>query len=284
MSSGALLREVVIRPVSGWRALGLGEVWEYRELVWYLALRDVKVRYKQTVLGGFWAVFHPLVTVIMFTMIFGRVAGIPSDGVPYAIFSMAGLLPWNFFVMGLTRSAQGLLSASGLISKVYFPRFVVPLASMFVAIIELAISSSVLIGLMFWYHQPLNVSVLLVLPLLVVASTASLGFGLLVSASTVRYRDLSHALPFLTQLWLYATPVIYPAGLMQSKLESVGLPGWVYGLNPMSGVVAGFRHALFGSGGLTPGLLVLSAVTAGVALVMGAFVFRRVESSVVDTI
>lgn len=284
LSTGGLVPVIEIRPVRGWRSLGLADVWHYRELIGYMAARDLKVRYKQTALGAFWAVFQPLATVFVFTVIFGGVAGLASDGVPYAVFSMAGLVPWTFFATGIARSSLGLVSASGMISKVYFPRLVLPLASIAVALVDLALSGVVLLILMVWYHQPLGLSALLVFPILLIAFAASLGFGLLVSAMTIRYRDLSHALPFLIQLGMYATPVIYPIGLLQHKLESMGLPGWILGINPMSGVVAGFRDALFGSHGLTPGLLVFSTFVAVSALLAGAFVFRRVEGTVVDII
>jgi lipopolysaccharide transport system permease protein len=276
--------EVVLRPMTGWRMLGLGDIWQYRELVWYLAARDLKVRYKQTALGAIWAVFQPVATVLVFTVIFGGMAGISSEGVPYAVFCMAGLLPWNFFAAGLNRSAQGLLGASGLISKVYFPRLAIPLASVAVAAVDLAFSGAVLVALLLWYQQSVTVTAFLVVPLLLIAFAASLGFGLLVSALTVRYRDLVHALPFLTQLWFFITPVIYPGGFMQNKLQAAGLPGWLAGINPMVGVVTGFRSVLFGSGGLTPGLLVVSSLVAAAALLAGAFLFRRVEATVVDTI
>lgn len=284
LGTGGSVPEIEIRPAHGWRSLGLADVWHFRELIGYMAARDLKVRYKQTALGAFWAVFQPLATVFVFTIIFGGVAGLASDGVPYAVFSMAGLVPWTFFATGVTRSSLGLVSASGMISKVYFPRLVLPLASMAVALVDLALSAVVLLILMVWYHQSLTLATLLIFPLLVIAFVASLGFGLLVSAMTIRYRDLSHALPFLVQLGMYATPVIYPIGLLQHKLERMGLPGWILGINPMSGVVAGFRDALFGSHGLTPGLLVFSTFIAVSALLAGAFVFRRVESTVVDII
>jgi lipopolysaccharide transport system permease protein len=284
MSTGAAVPVFEIRPTRGWQSLGLADVWHYRELIGFMAGRDLKVRYKQTALGAFWAVFQPLATVFVFTIIFGGVAGISSEGVPYAVFTMAGLLPWTFFATGITRSSLALVGASGMISKVYFPRLVLPLASVGVALVDLALSAVVLVVLMLWYHQPLTPRSLLVFPLLLVAFVGSLGFGLIVSAMTIRYRDLSHALPFLIQLGMYATPVIYPIGLLQHKLESMGFPGWIVGINPMAGVVAGFRDVLFGSHGLTSGLLIFSSFVAVFALLAGLFVFRRAESTVVDII
>lgn len=284
MSATAVPSEVVIQPRRGWRAIGFSDLWRYRELVWLLAARDLKVRYKQTALGGIWAIVQPLTTVLVFTVVFGGVAQISSDGVPYAVFSMAGLVPWNFFVTGLSRSSQGLIGSAGLISKVYFPRLAIPLASMVVALVDLLISGAVLVVLMLWYGVRVTTAFPFIFPLLVIAMAASLGFGLLVSALTIRYRDLSHALPFLTQIWLYATPVIYPAGLLEKKMTAIGLPGWIIGLNPMAGVVAGFRRIIFGSGGATPELLVVSSMVALGALAGGALLFRRVESTAVDTI
>jgi lipopolysaccharide transport system permease protein len=284
LTSGALVPVTEIKPLRGWRSLGLADVWHSRELIGFMAARDLKVRYKQTVLGAFWAILQPLATVLVFTVIFGGVAGISSDGVPYAVFAMAGLVPWTFFSAGINRSSSGLAGAAGMVSKVYFPRLVLPLASIAVPLADLALSSLVLLVLMVWHHQPLELRALLVFPLLVIALTASLGFGLLVSAMTIRYRDLGHALPFLIQLGMYATPVIYPIGLLRHKLDSLGLPVWILGINPMSGVVAGFRDALFGSHDLTPGLLISSTMVAVSALIAGAFVFRRAESTVVDII
>jgi lipopolysaccharide transport system permease protein len=275
---------IEIRPVRGWQSLALADVWHSRELIGYLAARDLKVRYKQTALGALWAIVQPLTTVLVFTIIFGGVAGISSGGVPYPVFAMAGLVPWTLFAAVINRSASGLAGAGSLLSKVYFPRLVLPLASMAVPMMDLVLSAMALAGLMLWYHQPLDLRALLLLPLLLIAVTAALGFGLLVSALTIRYRDLSHALPFLIQIGLYATPIIYPIGLLQHKLGRLGLPAWILGINPMSGVVAGFRDVLFGSHDLTASLLLLSVVVSVSALIVGALVFRRVENTVVDII
>jgi lipopolysaccharide transport system permease protein len=273
-----------IRPPSGWRSLGIGDLWRYRELIGFMAARDIKVRYKQTALGATWAVVQPLVTVLVFTLVFGGVAGLAAGQIPYPLLTMAALVPWTFFSTGVTRSSLGLLSASGMISKVYFPRLVLPVAGLAVSFVELLISATVLAGMMVWYHQPVGAGALMLIPLLIVALAASLGFGLIVSALTIRYRDLSHALPFLIQIGMYATPVVYPVALLEHKVESWGLPGWILGINPLCGVVAGFRDALFGTHDLTRSLLAFSAVVAFGSLVLGLLVFRRAESTVVDTI
>jgi lipopolysaccharide transport system permease protein len=273
-----------IRPRRGWQALDLSEVWHSRELIGYLAVRDLKVRYKQTVLGSVWAIFQPLTTVLVFTVIFSGVAGIASPGVPYPVFAMAGLVPWTVFSAVINRSSTGLTGAASMISKVYFPRLVLPLSSMAVPMADLALSAIALVGMLLWYHVPLDGRALFVFPLLLIAITAALGFGLLVSALTIRYRDLSHALPFLIQIGLYATPVIYPIGLLQRKIVGVGLPAWIIGINPMAAVVAGFRDAIFGSHDLTASLLLLSVGISVAALLVGVTVFRRFENTVVDII
>ena len=283
-AEGRSVPTLVVEPSKGWLSLNLGELWEYRELLWFLGIRDVIVRYKQTALGPLWAIVQPLSTVLVFTVFFGRVARIPSEGLPYPVFSMAGLVAWNFFAGSLTRSAGGLLSQASLISKVYFPRLVVPLSSLVVSLVDGALGLLVLFGLMAAYSVPVQ-SGLVALPLvLLFSATCALGFGLWVSALTVRYRDLHHLLGFMVQLWMYATPVIYPTSVVTHRLEALGLPGWVYGLNPMAGAVTAARALLIGNAPFPWALVGVSAATAAVVLVGGALFFRRTERTFVDVI
>jgi lipopolysaccharide transport system permease protein len=278
------LPTTILRPTRGWVKLELGEVWSYRELLWFLALRDFTVRYRQTFLGAAWAVLQPLSTVIVFTVFFGRVARIPSEGLPYAIFSMSGLLAWNLFSGCLARASGGLLGQASLITKVYFPRLVVPISSVLVTLPDVLLSVLVLGVLMASFGVAPAASVV-ALPLLLGGVLAcGLGFGLWVSALTVRFRDLHHVLTFLTQLWLFVTPVIYPVGAVTGRLEALGLPGWLYGLNPMAGLVAATRALLFAPGWFPWRMLGLSIAVTIVVLVSGAYFFRRTERTFADLI
>jgi lipopolysaccharide transport system permease protein len=275
---------VHIRPSQGWMSLGLKEVWEYRELLYFLTWRDVKVRYKQTLLGMAWAVLQPLMTMLVFTIFFGGLAKVGSDGLPYPLFSYAGLLPWTFFAQGITQSSNSLVGSSNLIKKVYFPRLVVPFSSVLAGLVDFLVAFVVLIGLMAYYHVAPPAAVVALPLFLLVATAAGLGVGLWLSALNVEYRDFRYIVPFLVQLWLFATPVIYPAGRVHEKLVSMGLPGWLYGLNPMVGVVQGFRWALFGRSSLSPADLAASTASAIVVLVTGAFFFRRMERNFADIV
>jgi len=275
---------LVIEPTKGWRSLNLREVWEYRELLWFLGIRDVIVRYKQTAVGPLWALVQPLSTVLVFTFFFGRVAKIPSEGLPYPVFSMAGLVAWTFFSGSLTRSAGGLLSQAGLVSKIYFPRLVVPLSSLVLSIVDGLLGVLVLLALMGANGTAIHVG-LAALPLVFLfSSLTALGFGLWASALSMRYRDLHHVLPFAVQLWMYATPVIYPASAVTHRLESLGIPGWLYGLNPMVGAVVASRSLVLGRVDAPVGLFILSFAVSFVVLVSGLFVFRRTERSIADVI
>jgi lipopolysaccharide transport system permease protein len=273
-----------IHPSHGWASLKLKEVWAYRELLYFLIWRDVKVRYKQTALGAAWAILQPLTTMLVFTVFFGGLAKVGSDGLPYPIFSFAGLLPWTFFSQGLSQSSNSLVGSSNLVKKIYFPRLISPISSVLGCLVDFAISFVVLVGLMAYYRMWPSLVVIYLPVLLLLATAASLGVGMWLSALNVEYRDFRYVVPFLVQIWLFVTPVIYPASKVEEKLSSMGLPAWLYGLNPMVGVVQGFRWALLGRIGFPGAALAASAVVSALLLVSGAFYFRRMERTFADVV
>jgi lipopolysaccharide transport system permease protein len=275
---------VVIRPSTGWISLKLEELWDYRELVYFLVWRDVKVRYKQTVLGAAWAILQPLLTMVVFTIFFGKMANIGSDGLPYPIFSYAGLLPWTFFAQGLTQSSDSLVGSANLLKKVYFPRLVLPTASVLAGVVDFAIAFVVLIGMMVYYGVYPSLTILFLPLLLLLAFSTALGVGMWLSALNVQYRDVRYVVPFFVQIWLFVTPVIYPASRVTAKLHELGLPAWLYGLNPMAGVIEGFRWAMLGSGSHPGPVILASSAISGALLVSGAFYFRRMERSFADVV
>jgi lipopolysaccharide transport system permease protein len=267
-----------IRPSRGWVALGLRELWEYRELLWFLVWRDVKVRYKQTVLGAGWAILQPVATMVVFSLFFGRLAEMPSDGLPYPIFSFAGLVPWTFFSQGLSQSANSLVGSHNLITKVYFPRLAIPISTVLAGLVDFALAFLVLLAMMLAYGIVPGPEVLALAPLLLLALVTALGAGLWLSALNVQFRDVRYIVPFLTQLWLFLTPIAYPSSLLGEPWRTV------YGLNPMAGVVEGFRWALLGSGE-PPGAMLAASVLAALALLAsGALYFRRTERTFADVI
>ena len=284
---GAPTREpatIRIEPSEGWTSLRLKEVWAYRELLYFLVWRDVKVRYKQTFFGVAWAILQPLMTMVVFTIFFGGLARVGSDGLPYPLFSYAGLLPWTFFAQGVSQASNSLVGSSNLIKKVYFPRLIVPLASVLGGLVDFAVAFGVLIGLMAYYGIGSSLSVVALPVFLLIATAAGLGVGLWLSALNVEYRDFRYVVPFLIQIWLFATPVIYPASTVQEKLQSMGLPTWLYGLNPMAGVVQGFRWALFGRSSFSAADLAASGAASVFLLISGAFFFRRMERTFADIV
>jgi homopolymeric O-antigen transport system permease protein len=280
----AAVPTVVISPSKGWVSLRLREVWEYRELLYFLVWRDVKVRYKQTALGASWAILQPLLTMVVFTIFFGNLAGVGSDGLPYPLFSYAGLLPWTFFAQGLSQCSDSLVSSANLLRKVYFPRLVIPAASVLAVVVDFAIAFVVLLGMMVYYGVPPSRHSLLLLPLLVLAFCTSLGVGMWLAALNVQYRDVRYVVPFFIQIWLFVTPVIYPASRVAGKLEQLGIPVWIYGLNPMAGVVEGFRWALLDAGPRPGPVILASTAVAAVLLVTGAMYFRRMEKTFADVV
>jgi len=277
---GTVPRQDVVRIQAsrGWVSLGLGELWAFRELLFFLVWRDIKVRYKQTVLGATWAIIQPVLTMVVFSLFFGRLANMPSDGVPYPIFSFTALVPWTFFATGLTLSSQSLVGSSNLIKKVYFPRLAIPIATVLSGIVDFLLAFAVLVCMMPFFDRVPTWNVVWLPLFVLLALCTSLGVGLWLSALNVQYRDVRYVVPFLTQLWLFATPIAYPSSLLSEPWRTV------YGLNPMAGVVEGFRWALLGSAGLPLPLVLMSTGTSLLLLVTGLFYFRRMERTFADTV
>ncbi|MCC6730591.1 MAG: ABC transporter permease [Chthonomonadales bacterium] len=269
---------LVIRPASGWQAVNLREIWRFRDLLLTLAGRDVKLRYRQTALGAIWVVLQPLVGAGIFSFVFGRVAKLPSDGVPYFLFSYAGLLGWNAFSATLTKSSQSLVGNAGLVSKVYFPRLVLPLSSVPSVLIDFAVALGMMAALMCLNGVAPHWGLLLLPVWLAVLLGLALGMGLIFSALMVTYRDVMHVLPVLTQMLLYASPVAYAVSAVPERLRSV------YLLNPLSGLLEAFRWSLLGTGHLRPAYVAYSAGFTLVVLAAGAFSFRRMERRFADVI
>lgn len=268
----------VLHPSEGWTSLGLAELWHSRELLLFFVWRDVKLRYAQTVLGAAWAVLQPLLSMVVFSIFFGRLAGVPSDGVPYPVFSFAALVPWTFFATGLAKAAGSLVSNQSLLTKIYFPRLALPIAAVLAGLVDVAISFLVLLALMAYYGFAPRPAALWVIPLLLLCLSSTLGAGLWLAALNVRYRDVQQTLPFLVQLWLFATPVAYPSSLLDEPWRTM------YGVNPMAGAIEGFRWALLGTQPLPAGMLLVSGLTSVVMLLGGAFFFRRMERSFADVV
>lgn len=270
--------DAVFEPSTGWVSLNLREFWRFRSLLYFLSWRDIKVRYKQTALGALWAIIQPVLTMIIFTVIFSHVAKIGSDGIPYPIFSYCGLLPWTFFAYAMTQSANSLVGNANLISKVYFPRLVIPIASTLAGLVDFAISFVVLIGMMIYYRTVPTPALVLLPVFLLMALAAALSVGVWLSALNVQYRDVRYVVPFLTQIWMYATPVVYPISQTSGALHTV------LSLNPMTGVVVGFRWALLGKQGIDVGSLLLSSGVTILALAGGLYYFRRMERQFADIV
>ena len=266
-----------IQPSRGWVALRLRELWEYRELLYFLTWRDIKVRYKQTALGVAWAIIQPLFTMLVFTFIRG-LAKIPSDGIPYPVFCYAALVPWTFFANGLTNSSNSLIGSSNLLSKVYFPRLTIPLATVLSGVVDLVLAFALLLVMMVYYGVAITWQIVWLPLFLLLALITSLGIGLWLSALNVQYRDVKYVVPFIAQFWMLATPIAYPSSLLKEPLRTI------YGLNPMAGVVEGFRWALLGSKITVGPLLIVSALMAVLILVGGAFYFRRMEKTFADIV
>jgi lipopolysaccharide transport system permease protein len=267
-----------IAPSRGWVPLRLGELWTYRELIYFLTWRDIKVRYKQTLLGAAWAVIQPVCLMLVFTLFLGRIGALSTDNVPYPIFVYCGLLPWQLFAHALVESSNSLVANERLITKIYFPRLVIPLSTVLAGLLDFAIAFVVLIILL-WYYQIAVTSAILLLPLFILlAVITALAVGLWLSGLNVRYRDVRHTLTFLAQFWMLATPVAYPASFVPE--------GWrlLLGLNPMAGVVEGFRWAVLGRGDAPGPMLGVSIAVALVVLVSGLYYFRRLEREFADVV
>lgn len=267
----------IIRPLRGWIPINFRDLWVYRELLYFLTWREIKVRYKQTALGFAWAVIQPVCMMIVFTLFFGTLAKIPSEGIPYPLFNYAALLPWTLFAEGITRSSMSMVQNPNLVKKVYFPRLVIPLSGILSPLVDFAIAFTILVGMMFYYGYAPTVNVLWLPAFIVLALMTSLGVGLWLSAINVKYRDVRYVIPFLIQLWLFASPVVYSSSLLPERFQAI------YGLNPMAGVIEGFRWALLGTE--PPGsLIAISVIIVIVILISGAFYFRRNEKTFADVI
>lgn len=274
----AAVPRIRLKPSNGWRALNLSEFWQYRELLYFLSWRDIKVRYKQTALGALWAILQPFLTMLVFSLFFGNLAKMPSDGIPYPIFAFSALVPWTFFSNGLTQSGNSLIQSAGMLKKVYFPRLIVPISSILSGVVDFLFAFLVLIGLMFWYGIVPTANVVWLPLLLLLAFGTALGVGLWLSAMNVQFRDVRYTIPFLAQFWLFATPIAYPSSLLSEPWRTI------YGINPMVGVVEGFRWALLGTATAPGPLIIVSALTMLTILITGMFYFRRMESTFADVV
>ncbi|PWT80836.1 MAG: phosphate ABC transporter permease [Acidobacteria bacterium] len=267
-----------IEPSNGWVPLKLKELWNYRELLYFLIWRDVKVRYKQTVLGAAWAIIQPLFTMVVFSLFFGRLAKIPSDGVPYPIFSYAALVPWTFFANGLTQSSNSLVGSANLITKVYFPRLTIPIATVLSGLVDFLLAFIVLLGMMLFYGVFPKFNIIWLPAFLLLSLVTSLAVGTWLSAMNVQFRDVRFVVPFIVQFWMLATPIAYPSSLLSEPWRTL------YGLNPMVGVVEGFRWAMLGTNNAPTTSTLISSAVAILLLITGGFYFKRMEKSFADVV
>jgi lipopolysaccharide transport system permease protein len=262
----------------GWRALNLREIWQYRELLYFLSLRDIKVRYKQTLLGVLWAIIQPFFTMVVFSIFFGKLAKMPSDGIPYPIFAYAALVPWTLFANALTQSSNSLVQSANLLKKVYFPRLIIPISSVLAGTVDFVLAFVVLLAMMLFYGIVPTANIIWLPFFLVLTCGTALGVGLWLSAMNVKFRDVRYAVPFLTQFWLFATPIAYPSSLLSDPWRTL------YGMNPMAGVVEGFRWALLGTETAPDSLVIVSVFTMLILLGTGLAFFRRVEKTFADVV
>jgi lipopolysaccharide transport system permease protein len=274
----APMTHVHIEPSRGWVSLQLKDLWKYRELLYFLTWRDIKVRYKQTVLGAAWAVIQPFFTMVVFSLFFGALARVPSDGIPYPIFSYTALVPWMFFSNGLTMASNSLVSSANLITKVYFPRLVIPISAVMAGVLDFCLAFLVLLVMMLYFKISPSGAIIWLPFLLLLALVTSLGAGLWLTAMNVQFRDIRYAVPFLIQAWMYASPIAYPSSLLSEPWRTI------YGINPMVGVVEGFRWALLGANTAPGPIILVSAVVSIALLISGAFYFRRMEKSFADVV
>ena len=270
--------EIIYEPSHGWNSLNLREVWRYRELLFFLTWRDIKVRYAQAALGVSWAILQPVLTMIIFSVIFGNLAKLPSDGIPYPVFSYVALLPWQLFAGALGRAGTSLVGNANLLTKVYFPRLVIPFSAVLAGLVDFCIAFIVLLGLMYYYHISLTWRILWLPLLVLLAMLTALAVGLWLSALNVQYRDVSQAIPFLIQAWMYASPVAYSAGMIPQGKWRI-----IYGLNPLAGVIQGFRWALLGAAPPDQ-LMVASVIVVSILLISGLYYFKRMERTFADVV
>ena len=271
-------RVTIIKPTTGWAALNLRDMWLYRELIFFMTWRDLKVRYKQTLLGVGWAILQPFMTMVVFSIFFGNLARVPSDGVPYPIFSFTALIPWTLFSKALQDASRSLVANSHMITKVYFPRMILPVSSVLAGVVDFLIAFVVLLGMMLYFKITPTANAWTLPLFLLLAVITAIAVGLWLSALNVLYRDINYILPFLTQFWMYLTPIAYPSSMVPEQWRTI------YALNPMTGVVEGFRWALLGTG-QPPGLMtIVSAVVAVILLISGMFYFKRMERLFADRV
>lgn len=268
----------IIEPKKGLVAVDLKELWNYRELLYFLTKRDIKVRYKQTILGGLWAIIQPVFTMVVFTIFFGRMAKMPSNDIPYPIFVYAGLLPWTYFANALSASGESLVGSANLITKVYFPRLIVPTAASLAGLLDFFIAMLVLLGMMVYYQLVPSFQILLFPFLLGLTFLCAVGAGLWLSALNVQYRDIRYVIPFLIQIWMFVSPVIYPMSLVPEKYH------WLLALNPMAGVIGAFRSSLLGHHPIDWTLLGISSLIIVIILLSGVYYFRKMEKTFADVI
>jgi lipopolysaccharide transport system permease protein len=277
-SDGPAPYRTIITPPSGWVSLNLGEVWRYRDLLSMLIWRDFSSRYRQSILGAGWAIIRPVLSVLVFTVIFGMVARMPSDGIPYPLFSFAAMMPWLYFSTALANATNSVVGSSAILTKVYFPRLVLPLASVAGGLADLAIQFVLLLGLMFWYGVVPTWSMLFVPLFILECVIVSLALGLWLTALNVRYRDINHLVPFLVQIWMYLTPIVYSSSMVPQRFRAL------YSLNPLVGVVDGFRWAVLGQSAPDWSMLAISFCVVLVLFGGGLFCFRRMEQTFADII
>ncbi len=277
--AAATLTTTVIEARLGWRPIDFGELWHFRDLLFFLALRDIKVRYKQTALGAAWAIIQPVMSMIVFSIFFGKLANLQSKSeIPYPLLTFCALLPWQLFSSAFTQSSNSLIGSQNLITKVYFPRLIIPLSSVISSLVDFAVAFGVLVVLMLWYGVAPHMGILLLPVFVLLALVSALAIGLWLSALNVQYRDVRYTIPFITQLWLFITPVAYPSSIVPEKWRLL------YALNPMAGVVEGFRWALLGTSTAPGPMLAVSTVVTVVLLIGGLFYFRRMEKSFADLV
>jgi len=269
---------VVIEPKRGWVGVNLPELLQYRELIFFLAWRDLKVRYKQTVLGALWAILQPIVTMLVFGFFFGRLAKMPSDGVPYPLFAYTALVPWTLFATGLTQASNSLVSGANLLRKVYFPRLAMPIASVLTGVVDFGLAFLVLVAMLLLYGFVPGYRALLIPVLVLLTVSTSLGAGLWLAAFNVRFRDVRYVIPFIVEIWLLASPIAYPSSLLEERWRPL------YALNPVVGIVEGFRWSLLGTNTSPEPMIISSAIAATLLLASGIFVFRRMERNLADVV
>ena len=269
---------ILVRPSKGWASLNLGELWRYRELVYFFIWRDIKVRYKQTLLGAAWAIIQPFFVMVIFNIFFGKLAKIPSDGIPYPIFSYVALLPWQLFENGVRKAGNSLVSGRNLLTKVYFPRLAIPIATVIAGLVDFALALTILLGMMWFYDYSPTKWILFTPLLLILALVTALGTGLWLSALNVTYRDIGYIIPFIIRVWFFLTPITYSASIVPEEYQTI------YALNPMTGVIQGFRWAMLGVGE-PPSVLILASTVAAVSIMIsGLFYFRRMERTFADVV